>query len=265
MPLVLLHGFAQQAHSWDFTALCFRDRFRVLALDFRGHGDSAWSPDGVYSYERNLADLEAFVQTQAPGPFVLCGLSMGGHLACAYTARHADMVHALVVVEAAPESRGAGTEAVRRFVSGPTEFDSLDELVARVAEYSPHRPLERIRGALTHYVRRLPGGRWAWKYDPRIRDRRGPWPSPDDRWAVLSAIRCPTLFITGSESEVIAASTIERMLEAVPGSESASVPLAGHRVPGDNPAAFHAVMRGFLDRRLKGHGASRGQPQSGGS
>ena len=62
-PLILmLHGFAQQAHSWDFVALAFADRFRIIALDQRGHGDSDWASDGDYTPETQQIDIAAIVQ-----------------------------------------------------------------------------------------------------------------------------------------------------------------------------------------------------------
>jgi esterase len=42
--ILMLHGNAQQAHSWDFISLALSDKYRIIALDQRGHGDSDWSP-----------------------------------------------------------------------------------------------------------------------------------------------------------------------------------------------------------------------------
>ena len=50
-PVLLLHGFAQTCHTWDFSALWLSEQHRVIALDQRGHGDSEWAPDGDYSPE----------------------------------------------------------------------------------------------------------------------------------------------------------------------------------------------------------------------
>ena len=117
-PIVLLHGFAQTCHSWDFVALSLCDRFRVVALDQRGHGDSDWAPDGDYTPEAYQSDLHAIVQELGLREIVLIGLSMGGRNAFTYASSHPERVRALVIVDAAPESRPAGTENIRRF--GPT-------------------------------------------------------------------------------------------------------------------------------------------------
>ena len=57
--MLLLHGFAQTCHSWDFVALAFCDRFHVVSLDQRGHGDSDWAEDGDYSPETQQTDIAA--------------------------------------------------------------------------------------------------------------------------------------------------------------------------------------------------------------
>ncbi len=46
--LIMLHGIGRDAHSFDHIAPRFLKDFRVIALDLRGHGDSAWHPDGAY-------------------------------------------------------------------------------------------------------------------------------------------------------------------------------------------------------------------------
>ncbi|MEX0761452.1 MAG: alpha/beta hydrolase [Dehalococcoidia bacterium] len=245
--LLLVHGFAQQSHSWDFTALALRHRFHILALDLRGHGDSAHAPDGDYSLDSYLGDMESFVDALELRGVVLCGLSLGGHISYMYAARRPECVRALALVEAAPETCNQGNESISRFTAGATEFSSFDDMVQRVMAYSPHRTEEQVRGALVYSVKLLPGGSWTWKYDPRIRDARLSGYPRQALWDAIAAISCPTLFVTGAESDMITGGTVDRMVSAVRGSTSVVVPRAGHRVPGDNPAGFLAVFSRFAD------------------
>ena len=60
--LVLLHGFGTHARSWDHVAGAMADRFRVLALDQRGHGNSDRAPDGDYTVKAMAGDVEAFAE-----------------------------------------------------------------------------------------------------------------------------------------------------------------------------------------------------------
>ena len=64
-PIVLLHGGNQTAHSWDLVSLHLAGRYRVLALDQRGHGDSEWARDADYSVRAMADDALAFIDQQA--------------------------------------------------------------------------------------------------------------------------------------------------------------------------------------------------------
>ena len=68
-PMILLHGIARHAHTFDHIAPAFARDHHVIALDMRGHGDSAWSPDGAYLVQDYVSDLVALVgRTAAPPP-----------------------------------------------------------------------------------------------------------------------------------------------------------------------------------------------------
>ena len=146
--MVLLHGFAQQSHSWDFVALSFADRYRIIALDQRGHGDSDWASDGDYTPETQQKDIEAVVDELGLDEFVLMGLSMGGRNSFTYAASNPSKVKALIIVDAGPENVRAGTQNIRNFVEQDDELDSIDAFVDRVIKYNPRRDPVQIRGSI---------------------------------------------------------------------------------------------------------------------
>ena len=249
--VLLLHGFAQTCHSWDFVALSLCDRFRVVVLDQRGHGDSDWAPDGDYTPEAYQSDLDAVVQALDLREIVLIGLSMGGRNAFTYASRHPERVRALVIVDAAPQSRTAGTENIRRFVQQEDELDSVDDFVKRVQEYNPRRSAQQIRGSILNNLKQLPNGRWTWKYDRVLRSprrRMGSDPDAERRlWGYVEALKCPTLVVRGAETDVVAADTADSMRRRIPNARLATVEGAGHLVMGDNPAGFERAVTAFLD------------------
>jgi pimeloyl-ACP methyl ester carboxylesterase len=249
--MLLLHGFAQTCHSWDFVALGFSDRFRVIALDQRGHGDSDWAHDGDYSPETQQHDIAAIVSALGLRDFVLMGLSMGGRNSFTYAANHSEQVRGLVVVDAGPENMRAGSENIRRFVQQDDELDSVDAFVERVLSYNPRRKPEQIRGSIMHNLRQLPNGKWTWKYDRALRSpgrRIGSDPETAERlWGYLEALRCPTMIVRGGQSDVIAMDTADRMQARIPDCRIATVERAGHLVMGDNPAGFQQVVTEFIE------------------
>lgn len=249
--MLLLHGFAQTCHSWDFVALALSDRFHVVVLDQRGHGDSDWAPDGDYSPETQQKDIHAFVQTMGLTNLVIMGLSMGGRNSFTYAASHPDDIRALVIVDAGPENIRAGSQNIRQFVQQDDELDSVDAFVQRFLKYNPRRDPVQVRGSMVHNLKQLPSGKWTWKYDRLLRspDRRMQQdPDAAERlWSYLEGLACPTLVVRGAESDIMAMETAGAMHERIPNGRLATVPRAGHLVMGDNPAGFEQAVTGFLN------------------
>jgi pimeloyl-ACP methyl ester carboxylesterase len=248
--LLFVHGFAQQAHSWDFAALAVRDLFHVTAIDLRGHGESDRSPDEAYSFDIMYSDLDAFIMAADLKSPVLCGLSMGGTLSYTDASRRPASVRALVITESAPEppqgSRNRGRESIPRFTAGSGEFSSLEELGEKVRSFASWRSASQVRSGLNHSVSQKSNGNWTWKYDPAIRDMTGSFASVTDRWDALACIIAPTLLGRGEDSDHTDAETFAQMKETIPGSQLVSIERAGHRVSGDNPHVYNAALRDFL-------------------
>ena len=112
-PIVLVHGGSAHAHWWDHIAIELAQKYRVIALDLRGHGDSSWPAPPSYEIDDYVADLTAFVVALRLPPLVLIGHSLGGLIALAYAARHSATLRALIVVDMGPRSRPSRVVATR--------------------------------------------------------------------------------------------------------------------------------------------------------
>ena len=252
-PMLLLHGGGQTAHSWDFFSLCLRDEYHVYALDQRGHGDSEWSPVSDYSEEAHQRDIEGFVDVLKLDNFVLIGLSMGGHNAYTYAAKHMSKVAGLVIVDIGPEIILEGRRNIHSFTSAPAELDSVEEFVERAVAFNPRRPREMLRRSLLNNLRQMPNGKWTWKTDRRRlmeavanADIRDSQEIIERRWGHIRSIRCPSLIVRGAESDVFSQEVADGMAQIIPGARVVNVSKAGHTVMGDNPPEFEARVREFL-------------------
>lgn len=248
-PVVLLHGITGHARTWDEEAALLAERFHVLALDQRGHGDSDPAPDGDYGDAALLGDLVAFVESLGRPQLSIVALSLGGRVAINYAGRHPRRVERLVIVDIGPEIAPAGRARVGSIMAtAPERFASLDDVVTHMRAGAPLYSDALLRHRARHAVRPLPDGGFAWKYDRALRDaiRQGRLRMPADLWPQWRAIDCPTLLVRGAASDVLAEETATRMADELPHARLVVVPGAGHTVPGDQPAAFQALLREFL-------------------
>ncbi len=250
--VVLLHGFAQTSHAWDLITLGLADRFHLISLDQRGHGDSEWATDGDYSLETQQNDLDEFIKSLGVSVINLVGLSMGGRNAYVFASRNPHLISNLVVVDTGPNGMRSGRSRIRNFVTMPDELDTFEEFVERVHFYVPQRSLDQIRNSLLNNIRQMENGKWTWKYDRLLRDPnyRRQAASQDQLWAYWESVKCPSLIIRGGNSDVLTSETVAEMTSRNPFSESAVVLESGHLVPGDNPAGFLRVIRPWLLERV---------------
>ncbi len=247
-PLVLVHGRAVTAHTWDFFSLAMRAHFHVYALDQRGHGDSAWAPDGDYRRERHADDLVAFVDARRLDGMVLVGHSLGGAVSLLAAPRLAGKLRAMVIADSTLGPR-RGPSPVGQFIEGQDVFPSLEAFAAHAHRFNPRRDLTRLLASLRHNTMQLPDGNWTWKYDKRLRDPRHPSSPPDypAMWQALRTAPCPVLIVRAGERSHINDDLLPEIHSLAPRVELVTVPDAGHSVMGDNPKGFAAAVTTFLN------------------
>ena len=246
--VLFLHGVTGHARSWDDEALVLSKTWHVVALDQRGHGDSAPAPNGDYTTPALAGDLAAFVDALGLEPARIVALSMGGRVAIAYAGLHPDGVDRLVVVDIGPEVAAAGRARVGAMMARtPERFATLDEALALSRANNPRYTEAMLCHRVRHGTRPVPGG-FAWKYDRALRDavRSGKWRDPIDLWPLWRAITCPILLVRGADSDVLSAEIAKQMLAENPAARLVEVAGAGHTVPGDQPAVFRALLDEFL-------------------
>jgi esterase len=247
-PLLLLHGFSSHAHSWDTFARAMQQRCHVIALDQRGHGETDWAPDQDYAPERMVEDVDRFVRELGLKRFALLGLSMGGRNAYSYAAQHPEEVERLVIVDIGPEIVASGSDRIRGMTQSTDIFDDPEEAVQAARAANPVPPEDEQRHRTVHGLKQTADGRWTLRYDKALRSptRPMPRPAPEQAWALLPRISCPTLLVRGANSDILSETTAARMLREIPQCTLVTVPNAGHSVPLDNPSGFIAAVQPFI-------------------
>lgn len=249
--LVLVHGIRLHAHVWNHFARTFRDRYHILSVDQRGHGDSGWSRDGHYHLHDYYEDLKAVLDARDIDRLTLIGHSLGARVSMLYAHLHPETVQRLVLVDMGaglPVSAGASDFSRVTETPPPRDFGSPEEAAVYLSAILKLAPKEMIEESAVHGLRQKPDGRYTWKYDPALGGRPQPRPGARewDLWEVVKTIRSPTLLLHGELSRVVTPDIAQRMGELMPDCRVERIDRAGHALFTDQPEAFAASVAKFL-------------------
>jgi pimeloyl-ACP methyl ester carboxylesterase len=254
--VLLLHGFLEHAHAWDWVAPRLAEEgFHVFALDWRGHGDSEWvGAGGYYHFADYVADL-AFLVRELGGRAALVAHSMGGGAAVLYAGTEPDRVTALVSVEGlgVPDSD---------FASAPPRFETwiaglerlqarqrpeltLEQAERRLRERFPRFSDEAVRHMAEHGTRPRGAAR-EWKFDP-LHQTRSPQPYyMGQARAFWRRVRCPVLYVEGAESDLRPPEEELRERLAALRARRVAIAGSGHHPHLERPHELAAIVVEFL-------------------
>jgi pimeloyl-ACP methyl ester carboxylesterase len=242
--LCFLHGGAAHAHWFDRVVPAFADRFHVIALDQRGHGESGWPRPAAYATRDFAADLGRVMDAMAWRRMTVVGHSMGGHNAMSFAAWHPERVDALVIVDSRPAIPPERLGVMhRRGQRGPRRHPSREEAAAAF------RLLPRETVAEPAFLAHLGeagvvqrDGGWVTRYDPEANGQR----RPVDAWTLVGQVAAPTLVVRAALSPILPPDMAERLCASIPGSTLVEIADAYHHVVLDRPAEFVEALDRFL-------------------
>lgn len=260
VPLLLLHGFGNDAHIWDDFAPKVAPHYRTLAMDHRGHGDSAWDPDRAYDHDTMLRDVEAVTAALEIDRMVLVGHSLGGRISTLFAGAHPERLAGLVLVDIGPELDARGIMRIRQETGENVDpsFADMEEYERLLSLHYPAATPGALRRMAQHGLRRRDDGRYVLKMDPALRGAFGATETPEEaiereremieaQWKALERVQCPTLVVRGAASDVFSPEIADRMVDDVlANGRLAVVPQAGHSVMTDNPSGFNDAVLSFV-------------------
>jgi pimeloyl-ACP methyl ester carboxylesterase len=242
--LVLVHGGAQNAHTWDTVAMML-DR-PLLAIDLPGHGHSDGGPDGSLSLESNGSDLAQVVAALAPDAAGVVGMSLGGLRAQGYGGKAPELVRSLVLVDVTPGVNAEKSAPIHAFVNGPESFANFDELLARAIEHNPTRSESSLRRGILHNAVQRDDGSWVWRYARFRAGESGRAPDFEKWWDAISAFTMPMLLVRALAWSVVGDEDVAELLRRQPSCQVIGVEGAGHSIQGDRPQELATILSDFL-------------------
>ncbi|MPS29039.1 MAG: alpha/beta hydrolase [Alcaligenaceae bacterium] len=247
--LLFVHGYRAHARYWDFIAPYFADRYRVVAMDLAGMGDSGHRPS--YSARGFAEDIAAVIADAALAPATVVGHSFGGARALRAAADFPDLIGHVVAVD-----------SICRFADSPPSSagparrprtDPYPDFASARARYrlTPEQPCgnDFLVDHVARFSLRPQGQGWLWKFDPHL----PPGPHEPDMAGLLRGLGIPVDYVRGEFSTVIRQQDAERIVACLRhGRGPIVIPQAYHYLMLDQPLALVAALRALLDRGLQG-------------
>ena len=255
-PLLLLHGGLDHCRTWDWLANRLLDRFYIVALDLRGHGDSEWALGNAYSSSDFVYDVSQLVEHLKVSGLSILGHSLGGAIALKYTGLYPKAVRRVISIEGlGPSPKKLAVDArktvdvkydewlskmkrLKKRAFRKPGFASLDQAIERMRQGHSELSWERLNHLTRYGCRRNEENQYVWKADPYVRANQPFDMAPESVAHLWSTINCPVLLVHGAKSWASNPEEDGRS-RYFKNAQVVSIPGAGHAVHHDQ---FEPVM-----------------------
>lgn len=241
--IVFSHGLLMSSRMFAAQINALKDRFRCIAYDHRGQGQSSDPGGRSHDMDTCYKDAVAVIEGLDARPCHFVGLSMGGFVGMRLAARRPDLLYSLSLLETSAEPEAAENVPKYRKLAFVTQMLGTRFVVDRVM------PILFGKTFMTDPA--MADTRASWRREiasrPRgiVRAVRGVIERPGVMDEITS-IRVPTLVVVGDEDVATPPPKARRIHEHIPGSRLARIPKAGHSSSLEQPAAVTQVLSDFF-------------------
>jgi pimeloyl-ACP methyl ester carboxylesterase len=237
-PVVLLiHAFPLNNTMWTSQVAALSNRFRVIAPDIRGFGES--QPASPWTMEEMADSLNEFLDELHVKDSAVVGVSMGGYIALAFWSTYPKRVRQLVLSNSRARADNDAEKNARNSMIAAIEQSGVAILPERMLPrlLQPNPPAGIVRDVRNMIGRTSPAA--AIYAVMAMRDRM-------DFSSMLHRIDCPTMVITGENDVIIRMEDSRAVADAISGARFVPIPNSGHLSNLENPEAFNAALLSFL-------------------
>jgi pimeloyl-ACP methyl ester carboxylesterase len=236
LALVFLHYYGGSSRTWDRVASELADRYRIVAMDFRGWGASDAPADG-YSIADLAADAEGVIEALGLHRYVLVGHSMGGKVAQLIASRRPSGLEGLVLVAPSPPSPTLLPDEQRATLAGA--YQSRESVEFVIDHVLTARPLDAAlrEQVIEDSLKSAPQAKAAWPNMAMC----------EDITAEVTSINVPTIVISGEFDQVDSVATLQtELLPRIPHAAMHILPGTGHLSPLEAPVEVAQIIGKFV-------------------
>jgi len=235
--VLLIHAFPLNHAMWEPQLVALTPRFRVIAPDIRGFGQS--QPPSAWTMDEMADDLNELLDNLNIKDCVVAGVSMGGYIALPFWSKYPQRVRKLVLANTRARA-DTETEKLARddMIAALQQNGAIilpDRMLPRLLQPNPSVEVVRNVRAMIEDVNPAAASYAVMA----MRDR-------SDFSSALSRIQCPVMVVTGENDLVVRPEDSRAMADAIPGARFVQVSNSGHLSNLENPAEFNCALLDFL-------------------
>lgn len=248
-PVICMPGLTRNARDFEPIAQLLGGKRRMLAIDFRGRGESAYAKDPMtYLPVTYAQDMDILLRELDLKKFVLCGTSLGGIVSMLLAAQWKDRLAGVILNDVGPEIGKAGAERIRGYVGQGRSFETWMHAARAMAEAQgdvyPDYGLEQWLRFAKRTCKLASNGRIVFDYDMKISE---PFKLPGgeagvDLWPLFSLLEdVPMLVLRGENSDILEKTTATKMVKKAKQATLVTVKGVGHAPSLDELEAQTAI------------------------
>lgn len=248
-PVICIPGLTRNARDFERVAQRLAGQRRVICVDLRGRGDSAYAKDAMsYVPLTYVQDMEALLRAESIDRFVAFGTSLGGLITMLLASTRPGRVIGALLNDVGPHIEPAGLKRIRDYVgqgrSFPTWMHAAWALCEVQGDIFPGNAISDWLDMAKKAMKVGAGGRIVYDYDMKIAE---PFAVPGgeagvDLWPTLSGLApVPVLIVRGALSDLFSVDTAQRMLGVLPHADLLTVPGKGHAPTLEEPEVAQAI------------------------
>lgn len=264
--LFMVHGWMDVSASFQFVVDCLKQRWHVIAPDWRGFGPTRAPGADCYWFPDYMADLDAILAHYSPDqPVDLLGHSMGGNVVMLYAGVRPSRIRRLINLEGFGLPSTKPEQAPGRYATWLDElrdpprmrsYASRAEVAARLQKTNARLSDERAEFLSHYWSEQNERGEWEILGDPAHKLVSPVLYRVDEVLACWRAISAPVLWVEADDTEAwrwmgpkdTARVEIDRRIKCIPQVTTAMIKDAGHMLHHDQPEDLAALIEGFLQK-----------------
>ncbi|MGL5838878.1 MAG: alpha/beta fold hydrolase [Sphingorhabdus sp.] len=249
-PLICMPGLTRNARDFEPVATLMAGKRRLLVLEFRGRGESAYAKDPMTYVPLTYAqDVDILLRELDFKKFVAVGTSLGGIVSMLLAGQWKERMAGVILNDIGPDIGAAGANRIRGYVGQGRSFETWMHAARAMAEVQgdiyPDYGLEDWLRSAKRTCKLSGNGRIVFDYDMKIAE---PFRLPGgeagvDLWPAFSAMQdIPMLILRGEKSDILEKPTAAKMLRKNNAAKIVTIKGIGHAPSLDEPEAQAAIM-----------------------